>query len=147
MKKIYLFIIAVSLSSLLQAQQTPTREQQKVQQTVIDFFETLSNRDSVRLLNFCTADIALFEYGEVWTLDTLIRKAIRKNTAADFKRINTIEFLSSSANKNTAWTTYKLRSEITRQGKKVTILWLETVVMVKDRKRWKIKVLHSTRIV
>jgi len=117
-----------------------------VQQTVIKFFETLSNRDSVSLKNYCANDILLFEYGQVWNLDTLIRKAIRRNTANDFKRVNSIDFITSSVDKNIAWATYNLHSEIMREGKQVTIYWLETVVVVKERRRWKIKVLHSTLI-
>jgi len=146
LKTISLLVIAISLSTLLQAQHSLTKGQQEVQQTVIKFFETLSNRDSVSLKNYCANDILLFEYGQVWNLDTLIRKAIRRNTANDFKRVNSIDFITSSVDKNIAWATYNLHSEIMREGKQVTIYWLETVVVVKERRRWKIKVLHSTLI-
>ncbi len=136
----------MSLSTLVQAQQPQTNEQWSVQQTVINFFETLSDRDSVKLKNYCTDDILLFEYGQMWNLDTLIRKAIRQNTASDFKRVNTINFITSSVDKNIGWATYNLHSDIIREGKQVAIHWIETVVVVKERKRWKIKVLHSTLI-
>ncbi|MBL7862221.1 MAG: nuclear transport factor 2 family protein [Cyclobacteriaceae bacterium] len=146
MAKISLLIIALSLSTLLRAQPLLTKDQQKVQHTVINFFETLANRDSVNLRNYCANDVLLFEYGQVWNLDTLIRKAIRQNTATDFKRVNTIDFLTSSVDKKIAWATYNLHSDIMREGKQVTIHWMETVILVKERKRWKIKVLHSTLI-
>lgn len=143
-KRISLLIIALSLSTLLQAQPSLTKDQQAVQQTVINFFESLSARDSVCLKSYSTTDITLIEYGQVWTLDTLIRRAIRLNTAADFKRANTLEFINSSADKNTAWATYNLHSEITREGKQVSIHWLESVVLVREKKKWKLKALHST---
>ena len=146
LKTISLLIIAMTLSIVLQAQPSLTKDQLKVQQTVINFFESLSNRDSVSLKSHCTSDITLFEYGQVWTLDTLIRKAIKLNTASDFKRVNSIEFINSSAEKNTAWATYNLHSEITRAGKQVSIHWLESVILVKEKKTWKLKVLHSTMI-
>lgn len=146
MKTISLLIIGLSLSSLVHAQQSLTKTQQDVRQTVISFFETLSNRDSVKLKNYCTADVLFIEYGQVWNLDTLIRKAIRLNTASDFKRVNTLDFINSHVEKNTAWTTYNLHSEIIRDGKKTIIQWLETIVAVKVKDRWKISVLHSTRI-
>ena len=146
LKKRILLIIAISVSTLLQAQQLLTKDQREVQQTVIKFFEALSNRDSVSLKNNSTADIALFENGSIWNADTLILKAIVSNTATDFKRINTIDFISTTVNKTTAWATYNLRSEITRNGKQTTVQWMETVVAVKEKKRWKIKVLHSTLI-
>ncbi len=146
MKKPALLIIAVSVAVLLQAQQSITKDQQDVQHTVIQFFEALSNRDSVSLKNHCTADILLIEYGSVWNADTLIAKAILLNTATDFKRINTIDFISTAVIKKTAWAIYNLRSEITRNGKQSVVQWMETVVAVKEKKRWKIKLLHSTLI-
>ncbi|MBK7375973.1 MAG: nuclear transport factor 2 family protein [Ferruginibacter sp.] len=144
MKKTALFSIAIAVSVLLHAQQPSTKDQQEVQQTVINFFEALSNRDSVSLKNHCTPDIVLFEYGGTWNADTLIRKAIRSNTAADFKRLNRFDFIRTTVTENTAWTTYYLHSEITTNGKQATVQWMETVITVKENKRWKIKVLHST---
>ncbi len=146
LKKITLLLISLTLTTFLQAQQLLTKDQQKVRQTVIKFFESLSNRDSLGLQNYCTADVTLFEYGEVWTLDTLIRRAITLNTSTDFKRVNTFEFLNSAADKNTAWATYHLHSEITREGKQLSMHWLESIVLVREKKRWKIKNLHSTLI-
>jgi ketosteroid isomerase-like protein len=146
LKKTSLLVIAVSFSTLLKAQLSPTNDQQKIQQTVINFFESLSNRDSVSLKSYSTSDITLFEYGRVWTLDTLIRRVIKLNTATDFKRVNSLEFINSSADKNTAWATYNLHSEITRAGKQVSIHWLESVILVREKRKWRIKVLHSTMI-
>lgn len=146
LRKASLLIIAISFSTLLQAQQSLTKDQQEIQQTVINFFESLSNRDSVSLKSYSTTDITLFEYGRVWTLDTLVRRAIKLNTASDFKRINSLEFIDSSADKNTAWATYNLHSEITRAGKQTSIHWLESVILVREKKKWKIKALHSTMI-
>lgn len=146
LKRISLPIIAITLSTLLQAQQSLTNDQQKVQQTVINFFEALSKRDSVSLKSYSTTDITLIEYGQVWTLDTLIRRAIKLNTATDFKRVNSLQFINSSVDKNTAWATYNLHSEITRGGKQVSIHWLESVILVREKKKWKLKALHSTMI-
>jgi ketosteroid isomerase-like protein len=146
MKKISSLLLAISISSMLQAQEKLTKSQQAVQLTVIKMFDALSNRDSVSLKDYCTADILLFENGLVWNADTLILKAITQNQAADFKRINSFEFINTTVNKNSGWATYQLQSEITRNGKQGSVKWMETVVLVKEKKRWKIKVLHSTLI-
>ena len=146
MKKIVLLIITISLSSLLQAQKPLTKDQKEVQQTVIKFFDALSNWDSVNVKNYCTADIALYENGSIWNADTLILKAITLNTATDFKRINNIDFINTTINRKTAWVTYNLHSEIIRNGKQATVQWMETIIEVKENKKWKIKVLHSTLI-
>jgi ketosteroid isomerase-like protein len=146
LKKIIILISAIYFSTLLLAQQPLTKDQQEVNQTVINLFEALSNRDSVSLKNNCTADILLYETGSIWNADTLILQAITLNTAIDFKRINTFDFINTTVAENTAWATYNLHSEITRNGKKATVQWMETVIVVKEKQKWKIKVLHSTLI-
>jgi hypothetical protein len=130
----------------MQAQSTWTKDQQAVQQTVINLFESLSNRDSVSLKRNCTQDITLFEYGSIWNVDTLILKAITLNTATDFKRINTIDFIQTTIEGQTAWASYHLHSDIIRNGKQSNIYWLETVVLQKINGKWRVNVLHSTLI-
>jgi hypothetical protein len=146
MKKISLLLITFPISAMLMAQEQLSTSEQEVQQTVIKMFDALSNRDSISLKAYCTADIALYEYGQIWNIDTLILKAITLNQSSDFKRTNSFEFINTTADKNTAWVSYHLNSSITRDGKQATVQWLETVVLVKERKQWKVKHLHSTLI-
>ena len=129
---------------MLMGQEQLSTSQQAIQQTVIKMFEALSNRDSVSLKKYCTADIALYEYGQSWNIDTLILKAITLNQSADFKRTNSFDFINTTADKAMAFVTYHINSVITRDGKQATVQWLETVVLVKERKCWKVKHLHST---
>ncbi len=93
MKKITLLILLLTASTVLKAQYIVTKEQKKVQETVVEFFDALSNRDSIALKKYSTTDITLHEYGEIWDLDILIDKAITQNTATDFKRSNTFDFI------------------------------------------------------
>jgi len=146
MKKIVACLIAISFASHLPAQTAFTQSQQAVQQTIIKMFEALSDRDSVSLKFYCTDDIQLFEYGMEWNMDTLINRAIILNTATHFKRVNSFDFTNTAVDQKTAWATYKLRSEINSDGKQRIMEWIETVVLVKDKKRWRIKLLHSTLI-
>ena len=146
MKEISLLFIALSLSATLIAQGQLTTNQQSVQQTVMKMFDALSNQDSVRLKIYCTGDVTLYEYGQVWNMDTLILKAMTLNQATDFKRSNSFEFINTTVDKTTAWVTYRLQSVIIKDGKQATVLWLETVVLVKAKKQWKVKHLHSTLI-
>ncbi len=143
---IKILLLTIFSVGLLQAQQNPTGSRQAIHQTIRNLFESLSNRDSISLKNNCTADILFFEYGQIWNLDTLIRKAITKNTTTDFKRINNFNFIDTAAEGNTAWASYYILSEFVKDGKQSFIQWLETVVLVKDKKRWRVKVLHSSLI-
>lgn len=146
MKKTILFLIAIVLIGQLYAQGQVIANQQAAQQAVIKLFDALSNRDSVSLKKHSTADITLYEYGQVWNIDTLILKAITLNQSADFKRTNSFEFINTTTDKTTAWITYRLQSVLFRDGKQATVQWLETVVLVKQRKQWKVNHLHSTLI-
>ena len=146
MKKTTLLLIAISLSALSYAQTRWNKSQLEVQETISNLFESLSNRDSVGLMNYCADDIVLIEYGSIWNADTLIQKAITLNTSPDFKRTNRLEFISTNVKGRVAWATYNLHSEIFRNEKLTTLHWVETVFVVRDGKDWKIKVLHSTLI-
>lgn len=146
MKKIAVLLPAILYLISIQAQQPATNNQQAVQQTIVTLFDALSNRDSVSLKTYSTADITLYEYGQVWNMDTLILKAITQNQSADFKRTNSFEFIHTTVDKTTAWVTYRLQSVIFKDGKQATVQWLETVILVKEKKRWKVKHLHSTLI-
>lgn len=145
-KKLTLLLIAISVSSLLQAQQVLSNEQNQVQQAVVKMFEALSNRDSTSLKAHCTTEITLYEYGQIWNIDTLINKAIIMNTATDFKRTNSFNFISTAVDNNTASTMYYLTSIINKDGKQTTIQWLETVLLIKEQHRWRVNHLHSTLI-
>ena len=49
-------------------------------------------------------------------------------------------------NEDVAWVTYNLSSTFLMNGKQGLVQWMETVVLVAEKERWKIKVLHSTLI-
>jgi len=143
-RKVALLISIIFLSTFLQAQKLLTKDQQEVQQMLIKMFEDLSKRDSVSLKSDCTSDITFYEYGQIWSIDTLIAKAITMNTSADFKRTNEFDFINTEADKYTGWATYRLNSTITKDGKQISIQWLETAVLVKQKNQWKVRHLHST---
>lgn len=145
MQKMKHLFIVLLLSVGANAQTTP--EEKMVQQTVENMFATLTNADTTALKKIVTANVRFYEYGQVWTIDTLIQKVLQSKSITDFRRTNKFEFVSTTINNRAAWTTYYLQSEITRNGKQETIRWMETVVLVEEKKQWKIAVLHSTRLV
>ncbi len=142
-KGISLLIIAMSFFQLLTAQPEQTRDQQEVLQTIVKMFEALSIRDTVALNMHCTNYVTFYEYGQVWNIDTLIRRGITLNQAADFKRTNSFSFIYTESNKSTAWATYRLNSVLVVDGKHIVVDWLETVLLMRERRLWKVKHLHS----
>lgn len=141
----YLFILLVLLSVTAVAQKA-SKAQLAVQQTVENMFATLTNVDTAALKTFVTPHVRFYEYGQAWTIDTLIQKVMQSKSIPDFKRINSFQFVNTSINKKTAWVTYYLESTFTRNGKEELVTWMETVVLIKEKKKWKINVLHSTRL-
>lgn len=146
MKKITSLLLAILLVSSLHAQQSSSNDQPEIQLTVTKLFDALSARDAAAIRSQCTGDVRFNEYGEAWSIDTLISKAITKNTAPDFKRTNKLEFISTTIKGDVAWTTYNLHSVVIANGKNADVYWMETVILIRDDKKWKIQVLHSTRV-
>jgi len=144
MKTVTILFLAISIPALLKAQEKQANDADDVQQTVINLFEALSTRDSVMLKANCTTDILLFENGKVWNIDTMMRAIISLKKLSDYSRINKIEFIHTEIHKDVAWTTYHNQAEISSNGKRRSIKWVETVILIKDGKKWKIKILHST---
>lgn len=122
------------------------QEQSDVQQSVVNLFTALTNADTTALKRSCTEDVRFYEYGQIWTIDTLIQKVMQSRSIPDFKRTNKFEFVSTTINKQTAWVTYYLQSTFTRNGKEELVKWMETVVLLKQKEQWKIKLLHSSLI-
>ena len=146
LKNIIILTIVLFSTTSLHAQQLFSKKQIEIQQTVIQMFQALSNRDSIALKYYCTQDVTFYEYGQIWNIDTMIHKAIVMNTSSDFERINSFDFIYTSSSKTTAWVTYRLNSTISKDASKTDMEWLETIVLTKQRKHWKIKHLHSTLI-
>jgi hypothetical protein len=145
MQKIKLLFILLFLSATVSAQ-TINKDELAIQQTVENMFAALTNADTTSLKLFCTTNVKFYEYGQVWTIDTLIHKVMLSKSIPDFKRTNSFKFISTTINKTTAFTTYYLQSAIFRNGKEELINWMETVVLIKEQKKWKVTVLHSTRL-
>ncbi|MGH1433381.1 MAG: DUF4440 domain-containing protein [Lewinella sp.] len=125
--------------------------EEAIQQLVIDAFdEVWSALDTNSLARLHTEDFLLLEHGEVWTNDTIInyqRNAMAGMIEQGYVRTNHMEFLTTGANGELAWTTYHNYGTWT-VGKDTTgqAHWLESAVAVKTSEGWKLKMLHSTRV-
>ncbi len=138
--------MAVLFSVTAPAQTSSTHKQINVQKAIENLFAALTDADTMAMKKFTTNTVRFYEYGEVWPLDTLISKVMKNKATSDFKRTNKFEFVKTTVNKNIAWVTYYLQSTFTRNGKEELVKWMETVVLIKEKKQWKIDVLHSSRL-
>ena len=136
-----LFILFVTSPVLAQK----LTEQQQVQQVLRLVFEALSEGSVAKMEQALTPDVKILETGEVWTLDT-IRLYFEKPRPNDFKRINTLDFFQTEVEGKMAFVSYHNTAAIHANGKDRMVKWLESAVLVKQGKSWKVKMLHSTRL-
>lgn len=146
-----LLVFAFSLLSILSHAQTkPSQsEEAAVQQLVADTFQSLlSDYDSTKLETYLTPDFILLEHGEVWNNDTIrfyITKALQNEDRAT--RTNRFEFIKMEKSGDMIWAAYDNWAVWTKNDSIVHKMhWLESVVAVKEKKAWKLKMMHSTRI-
>ena len=122
------------------------RQEGEVQKAVIKLFDAISINDAAGIKSSCTPDVKFYEYGQIWTVDTLLQKLSILSGTSTYSRTNKFDFLSTVLNGNIAWVTYYLESTITKTGKPEIKKWMETVILIKEKKQWKVSVLHSTRL-
>ena len=140
---IFLFTVAVNVMG----QNTGIKEKQLVENVVNDLFQGLAELDSQKVKQTCMSDIKLLESGKVWTIDSLLlRVTTRKMKSTDFKRINKLDFIETKVNGNVAWTSYFNKAVITSNGKTITVKWLESIILQREKNSWRIALLHSTEI-
>jgi len=139
---VLLFLLFLTSNTLLAQKQT---DQQQVQQVLRLVFEAFSEGSVAKMEQGLTPDVKILETGEVWTLDT-IRSYFARPRPADFKRINTLDFFQTEVEGKMAFVSYHNTAAIHANGKDRMVKWLESAVLVKQGKSWRVKMLHSTRL-
>ena len=139
---VLLFLLFLISTTLFAQKQT---EQQQVQQALLLVFEAFSEGSVAKMEQALTPDVKILETGEVWTLDT-VRSYFARPRPADFKRINTLDFFQTEVEGKMAFVSYHNTATIHANGKDRIVKWLESAVLAKPGKSWKVKMLHSTRL-
>ena len=109
------------------------------------YLKRFSEGSVAKMEQALTPDVKILETGEVWTLDT-IRSYFARPRPADFKRINTLDFFQTEVEGKMAFVSYHNTAAIHANGKDRMVKWLESAVLVKQGKSWRVKMLHSTRL-
>lgn len=120
-------------------------EQMKVNQSLIKLFDALAALDMKTIREFSAKDLTILESGVVWNLDTLARK-VDQLKGASFSRTNHLDFIHTEIKGNTAWSIYYNSADMIIDGLEVHRKWLESAVLLKEGKVWKVKLLHSTTL-
>lgn len=138
MKKItllFLFLAQVSFA------QSP--EQQEVQKVIIRFFDALSVANTPGMKAEVEDHFILLENGEIWTIDTLASKISRPKPEG-YLRLNSFDFIETKIDKNRAWVYYRNKADISSKTRNLTVKWLESAILRKEKGRWRMELMHST---
>ena len=120
-------------------------EKAAIQSSVTNFFDALSTINIDQLKSDCTSDFVLLESGKVWNIDSLIN-IISPLKAMTFKRVNTLNFITTDQKNDVAWVSYYNTADMTINARHLNEKWVESAVLIKEKDSWKIKLLHSTVI-
>ena len=132
------FGVVLFLSSNVEADDHPAF------QPVKELFAAMSKHDGKAMQETATEDFQLLEHGENWTMQMLIDAVQPKGEP--YERKNFFRQIRARQEGNVAWVSYWNKAEILRAGGQRTVIWLESAVMVREDDRWKIQLLHSTRL-
>lgn len=144
MKKLYILHVTVLVFCQTISCRDYNSGHEMVNQVVIDLFQGFSDLNLEKIKSHCTNDFLLFENGAIWNADSLAPGINRRKGSPDFRRINKFDFIKTEITGKTAWTSYYNQAEITSAGKTFRVRWLESAFLVKEKKTWKMKFLHST---
>lgn len=113
-------------------------------QPVKDLFAAMSKQDGKAMQATSTEDFQLLEHGEDWTMQKLIDAVQTKGEP--YERRNFFSQIRARQDGNVVWISYWNKAEIRRGSGVRTVVWLESAVIVQVSDRWKIQLMHSTRL-
>jgi len=113
-------------------------------QSVKELFAGMSKHDGQAMRDNSTEDFQLLEHGEDWTMDKLVDAVQPKGEP--YERKNFFKQIRARQEGDVAWISYWNKAEIGRNSGQRTVVWLESAVIVRESDRWKVQLLHSTRL-
>lgn len=121
-------------------------EASAVKQVVKDYYSVYYLlRDKQQYRSLLTEDYLLLEHGEI--LDIEGDLGLMPAPGSDYKRTDAFDFRSLKIKGDFAYVVYFLKSEIIEKEKGTRNLeWLESTILRRNGKGWRIALLHSTRI-
>jgi len=113
-------------------------------ESVKELFAAMSIHDGKAMQETATEDFQLLEHGEDWTMQRLIEAVQPKGKP--YERKNFFSQIRARQNGDVVWVSYWNKAVIRNESGVRTVVWRESAVLVKEVDRWKIQLLHSTRL-
>lgn len=141
--KFYLIYLMMLFSISLKAQSG--KDSIELVNLLVKDYKTMENYDSKTHLENCTDKYLLVEDGEIWDMKKEL-DFYNKNSGRVMNRKNFFDIKYVRVQGEFAYTVYNLRSEIVENGNRQILNWVESVIFRKVKGRWKIEVIHSTKL-
>lgn len=130
-------------------------EEEAVKQVIEDAFNHIFSELNPDVIeDYFTPDFILLEDGKVWNNDSIrffLREQVLphveklKEENHTLERINRFDFIKISFSGNGAWVAYRNTGIFKIDGAMVDeVHWLESAVLKKTDKGWRVQLLHST---
>lgn len=123
---------------------TASAEDHPAFQPVKELFAAMAKHDGKAMQQTATKDFRILEHGEDWSMKKLVEVVQPKGKP--YQRKNFFHQIRARQKGDVAWISYWNKAEIQREGKLRTLVWLESAVVVKEDNRWKVQLMHSTRL-
>ena len=147
--RLFLSVFLFLITSGAQAQKAGAADSTLFKKIILHSFDDIfSSWKLDKIEDYYTPDFTILEVGVVWNKDSLVQLLSKRLASGEtIKRTNRISLLYFETEGNTAWGSYYNDAVISRNGgPERSVRWLESAVMVKDNKGWRIKMLHSTPV-
>jgi ketosteroid isomerase-like protein len=139
------FAAAAWLAAALLAAPAFADDASAVQAAIRENYAAYSSFDEARYRSTTTDDFLLLEHGELIDREGDIANMAKPGT--DFRRIDLFDFNTVRIEGDLAYAVYTLKSEIhdVKRGTRGRE-WLESAILRREDGRWKVALLHSTRV-
>lgn len=142
--KICRALLGILLLSGLGFRGTAMAEDHPAFQPVKELFAAMSQHDGEAMRKTSAKDFQLLEHGEDWSMQRLVDAVQPKGKP--YERKNFFKQIRARQKGDVVWVSYWNKAEIRREGRLRTLVWLESAVVVKEDDRWKVQLMHSTRL-
>lgn len=137
----YKFIL-ITVLSFCMINQAQAKKAGNAFKAVDKFFLAISEVNYINMKSLVTKKFVLLEHGEVWSIDDLIK--VVKPT--DYVRVNYFSIINMKDHGNIVTVNYWNKANFNNDNYNEDVIWLESVIIVKNNGRWRLSQMHSTRL-
>ena len=139
--RLLIFFLVISMKIFSQGK----NDSIEIIQLLKDDYKTMVSNDIKKHMGYCTDDYLLIENGEIWNMAKEV-EYYKQNAQRVIERRDNFDFKYIKISENTAYAVYNLKSDISENGKLTQKNWNESVIFRKIDGKWKIALIHSTKI-